>query len=541
MFEHYQQFLDDGTPPPAPDKWTPSEVERMIQRRYKDQSYYKLLCKLASLKPSDPIYKSLVAYSASRRDKPHDIDVNFVAESLRSVKPTAMILPQWETLASGEYEFQLYAAVKQQDPTFSMKQVAASPIKPTQHETALATEYNTKTVWYPTDMQRYALLRSVLWLEFQKNGVSLNMKRPKPETRGSAERYAYTLISELPRSVNQEALTNLYANVELAPMKCLLNKFRTHDRQQIEQDLYQSNARLLGCLKSTTRCTNFSLAKVLTALQNIDERLDLSSVSLCQSQAQYLANTFMYHKGNRIVQAGDAFVVAKKMPRGVGAAPLVETLKALVRFNGDYELFKSIVASLTISKSSTRNLEDAYFGHQGIISSVLATAIMVYYRGLESQIESMYMLLSALSHAELVALDPTATRPKQEDVIRYLCRKFTHHYSGAVYTNRLCGADKKLQLAVLNSRAPQSIKNIVDRQLHSPKGELESGSKPAKPTPLASDNETIGAMYERFYRNGVNLTSELPILAHYVRWTKDTKLTELLIKIQHVHLARSTV
>ncbi|AII15875.1 hypothetical protein PmNV_087 [Penaeus monodon nudivirus] len=302
-------------------------------------------------------------------------------------------------------------------------------------------------VYYPTDKNRYPIQRAFLYNLFEKVGFDLSVNAYNIEV----SKAIVTFINDLPNSINVDAIkvfhnriihnqSDVYVSILLACITSYLmvekdqpSKYYQHldafeatilpsiaNKLNKSIEVYQTGQNIypldLPTYEMPKYCNENEIANttILKLLSNYaalsSKSTTLESLKLCKLQVQYIISAFPFYNNKWIRIEGDELVfdeIDDSLPSTIIQPDKFKSIKKLVSFNGNYEVFRSLIEIAPIKTDEVMKLLQLLYKNIGFKCSVIIAELLNYHLSMNFNTRAMYNLISKLSNRQQAELDNT--------------------------------------------------------------------------------------------------------------------------------------
>ncbi|QBB28682.1 hypothetical protein HgNV_077 [Homarus gammarus nudivirus] len=291
--------------------------------------------------------------------------------------------------------------------------------------------------YYPTDLERYPIQRSLLYNIFQK----FNFDMDNDEL--SSVRRIKKFINSLPNNLNTDLLNNVLSDVSfndsdestiLFPMIRAYSRAAESipSRQQVSLTKFE-NSIIPALIKQYPHANiNFNvnehefcdkikfcdsndiasstIVKVLTNYESFYAAAGsyyINALALCPIQVSYILSVFPFYK-SKILKVKDGIVKLEDIL--IGDEPPLNMkdfykIKEYLKFNGDYTTFKTTIELLNFPYKKVIGYIQSLYDNRGFKCSAIITALLNFHINSHLNDREMYNLISKLSSREQMEID----------------------------------------------------------------------------------------------------------------------------------------
>ncbi|QLI62441.1 KN57gp_087 [Dikerogammarus haemobaphes nudivirus] len=136
---------------------------------------------------------------------------------------------------------------------------------------------------------------------------------------------------------------------------------------------------------------------------------------ICPIHIRYILNTFPYYKNREIQVDGNKIVSVERiniLKKGEVCAKMIvkfTTLKKLVRFNGNYPMYRGVISQVHFNMDEIDQLQEMYYNMSNFHCAALLGEILNFNLNMKINSRGMYMMLSKLTTEQFQLLDTKAT------------------------------------------------------------------------------------------------------------------------------------
>ncbi|UVT30873.1 hypothetical protein PvNV_069 [Penaeus vannamei nudivirus] len=299
-------------------------------------------------------------------------------------------------------------------------------------------------VYYPTDKDKYPIQRAIMYNLFQKIGIPLH---DDSFVTSEINKNIKTFVNSLPTHIDVSASNKIMQKLMYNPddkytsiLLTCLNSYQLANKRPPDQyhELLESfEATIIPTFatklnisieiensdinypfnkptcETDKHCTeaNISSNTILSLLMNYPNLLNgsttIESLQLCPYQVSFIINTFPYCSNHILFMNGSEVSFERIIePDKVDMKnDKFNQLKKMVSFNGNYDLFKSIVEVVPFTGDEVINLLPLLYENVGFKCSTIIAELANYHINSYYNTRAMFSLLSKLSVKEQTQLE----------------------------------------------------------------------------------------------------------------------------------------
>lgn len=326
------------------------------------------------------------------------------------------------------------------------------------------------------------------------------------------------------------------------------------------------------CDKIITGKTIFKVLSSYQTLNKLNTNVNIFK-PICPIQVKYVMNTFKYYK-NQIICIENDNIIMKSIPTAhfIPQVPnkLFMQLTHLVKFNNNYEDFRSIISQITFSDDELEDISTFLFEMTNFKYATIAAEILQYNNNIAINSKGMYSLLSKLSKDQCQRLNSEFESTNKIDLLQILLsnntpimntnisiiQQFINHMLKTttfnekinlaaktqfhivpltqlfIKTKDLINQNICIQMLMLYSNAPFAIKNTIFNRFQSTISldSLYYITEMPNNINIITDS-TIPSIYDLYLNNlHYDITNTFPDIVQYIKDTKDITLFSIIRK-----------